>query len=30
MTLNHLIHIANIVADALQNLRDKREVSIEQ
>ena len=28
--LNHLIHIENRVIDVLKNLRDKKEVSIEQ
>ena len=28
--LNHLIHRENKVADVLKNLRDKKEISIEQ
>ena len=28
--LNHLIHMENRVADALKNLRDQKEISIEQ
>ena len=28
--LNHLIHMENEVTDVLKNLRDKREISIEQ
>ena len=28
--LNHLIHMENRVTDVLKNLRDKKEISIEQ